>query len=208
MEKNCLLQCSCNSDAPCSPITGECSCPPGWIGRDCKQPCPEKHYGEDCSQSCNCKNGAVCHHVTGVCACAVRWRGLFYEEECEAGKYGENCQQNCHCSQGGVCDHRLGKCICHPGWIGVHCDTSMVNTAFFFFLLKLVCQAHMGRTVTKTVSVLERMKSATMSPASVAACQVTMASIMIFVSNNPSVPPSLTSHRADWSGRNFKMQWF
>ncbi|KAJ6660990.1 hypothetical protein lerEdw1_017010 [Lerista edwardsae] len=47
-------------------------------------------------------------------------------------------------------------------------------------VINLVCQAHMERSVTKSVSALEGMKSATLSRARVAACQVTTESAATF----------------------------
>ncbi|OXB82515.1 UNVERIFIED_CONTAM: hypothetical protein H355_000773 [Colinus virginianus] len=72
--QNCLLPCSCSSDALCHHVTGECTCPPGWTGHDCRHPCPEGFFGLDCHQVCNCKNAAGCDHVLGTCHCLPGWQ--------------------------------------------------------------------------------------------------------------------------------------
>lgn len=64
----------------CHPVTGACTCQPGWSGRQCNESCPAGYYGDGCRLPCPCQNGADCHSVTGSCTCApgfmVRWEGL------------------------------------------------------------------------------------------------------------------------------------
>lgn len=54
----------------CHPVSGECSCQPGWSGIYCNETCAPGFYGEECQQVCQCQNGADCHSVTGECICA------------------------------------------------------------------------------------------------------------------------------------------
>lgn len=64
----------------CHPVTGACTCQPGWSGHQCNESCPAGYYGDGCRLPCPCQNGADCHSVTGSCTCApgfmVRWEGL------------------------------------------------------------------------------------------------------------------------------------
>lgn len=63
----------------CHPVTGACTCQPGWSGRHCNESCPAGYYGDGCQLPCTCQNGADCHSITGSCTCApgfmVRWEG-------------------------------------------------------------------------------------------------------------------------------------
>lgn len=54
----------------CHPMSGECSCKPGWSGLYCNETCSPGFYGESCQQICSCQNGADCDSVTGKCTCA------------------------------------------------------------------------------------------------------------------------------------------
>lgn len=33
----CVEKCDCHRDADCDPVTGQCRCPPGRTGPECKQ---------------------------------------------------------------------------------------------------------------------------------------------------------------------------
>ncbi|KAK1339158.1 hypothetical protein QTO34_019833 [Cnephaeus nilssonii] len=63
----------------CHPVTGACTCQPGWSGHHCNESCPAGYYGDGCQLPCACQNGADCHSITGSCTCApgfmVRWEG-------------------------------------------------------------------------------------------------------------------------------------
>lgn len=54
----------------CHPMSGECTCRPGWSGLYCNKTCAPGFYGESCREVCKCQNGADCHSVTGACTCA------------------------------------------------------------------------------------------------------------------------------------------
>lgn len=34
---DCANTCSCGNGAQCDHVTGDCSCPPGWVGDNCNQ---------------------------------------------------------------------------------------------------------------------------------------------------------------------------
>lgn len=54
----------------CHPMSGECTCQPGWSGLYCNETCTPGFFGEACHQVCQCQNGADCHSVSGECICA------------------------------------------------------------------------------------------------------------------------------------------
>lgn len=54
----------------CHPVTGACTCQPGWSGHYCNESCPAGYYGNGCQLPCSCQNGADCHSITGSCSCA------------------------------------------------------------------------------------------------------------------------------------------
>lgn len=54
----------------CHPVTGACTCQPGWSGHYCNESCPAGYYGNGCQLPCTCQNGADCHSITGSCTCA------------------------------------------------------------------------------------------------------------------------------------------
>ncbi|NXN02619.1 MEG10 protein, partial [Sylvia borin] len=56
----------------CHPVTGECSCPPGWTGHDCKRPCSSGRWGRGCANSCACDD---CDPATGTCSCQPGFTG-------------------------------------------------------------------------------------------------------------------------------------
>lgn len=33
----CQLRCTCDNGGRCHPVTGRCSCPPGWMGHSCRK---------------------------------------------------------------------------------------------------------------------------------------------------------------------------
>ena len=77
---SCKKHCQCENGGSCNVITGQCTCPAGWMGPLCNVKCPAGRYGENCNQSCACLNGGQCNDNTGRC-------------ECEAGYTGKLCQQ-------------------------------------------------------------------------------------------------------------------
>lgn len=52
----CKGVCVCRNNATCNPISGACSCKPGWRGQHCDRPCPDGRYGEGCKKVCNCSS--------------------------------------------------------------------------------------------------------------------------------------------------------
>ncbi|NXV70814.1 MEGF6 protein, partial [Atlantisia rogersi] len=64
----------------CHPITGECTCPPGWTGHGCKHPCSISRWGQRCENTCVCNNSdGSCDPVTGSCFCEPGFTGKHCE---------------------------------------------------------------------------------------------------------------------------------
>ncbi|NWI11570.1 MEGF6 protein, partial [Crypturellus soui] len=64
----------------CDHVTGECTCPPGWTGHDCKHPCDSDHWGQGCENPCVCNNSdGSCDPVTGSCSCEPGYTGKHCE---------------------------------------------------------------------------------------------------------------------------------
>ncbi|XP_013387523.2 multiple epidermal growth factor-like domains protein 10 [Lingula anatina] len=129
--------CMCHANQLCNQTEGDCTCKPGWIGRNCTQTCPDGFYGEHCKESCLCQNNATCDPADGSCKCQSGWIGTIYllccilcpaNERplpsfvlaCDSGMFGTNCSQTCRCG-GRECDHVTGACFCDPGKRGHMC---------------------------------------------------------------------------------------
>ncbi|EPY81719.1 multiple epidermal growth factor-like domains protein 11 isoform 1 precursor [Camelus ferus] len=125
----CTLPCPCDADNTvryklgngCHPVTGACTCQPGWSGHRCNESCPAGYYGDGCQLPCICQNGADCHSITGSCACAPGFMGEICAVPCAAGTYGPNCSSVCSCTNGGTCSPVDGSCTCKEGWQGLDC---------------------------------------------------------------------------------------
>ncbi|NWX22108.1 MEG10 protein, partial [Aegotheles bennettii] len=64
----------------CHHVTGECMCPPGWTGHDCKHPCTSGRWGQHCDNTCACNNSdGSCDPVTGSCFCEPGFTGKHCE---------------------------------------------------------------------------------------------------------------------------------
>ncbi|NXR10194.1 MEGF6 protein, partial [Semnornis frantzii] len=60
----------------CHPVTGTCSCAPGWTGHNCQRVCDAGRWGPDCAHRCNCSNSdGSCSAETGQCLCDAGYTG-------------------------------------------------------------------------------------------------------------------------------------
>ncbi|XP_063770165.1 angiopoietin-1 receptor [Pseudophryne corroboree] len=114
----------CHNSGICHEDTGECICPPGFMGTTCEMACGEHRFGTTCKESCGeketCKSHMFCLMDPYGCSCASGWKGLTCDEVCPDGFYGPDCKLKCLC-QRGMCD-RFKGCICPQGWRGLQCE--------------------------------------------------------------------------------------
>uniref|UniRef100_A0A8B9CB61 receptor protein-tyrosine kinase n=1 Tax=Anser brachyrhynchus TaxID=132585 RepID=A0A8B9CB61_9AVES len=123
---SCSSHCpSCMNNGICHEDTGECICPPGFMGKTCEKACGANTFGKTCEESCKenygCKNYMFCLPDPYGCSCATGWMGLECDKECKPGFYGSDCKLRCNCHNRGTCD-RFKGCICSLGWHGLQCE--------------------------------------------------------------------------------------
>ena len=53
----CQRTCPCQHGATCDPVSGACTCAPGYHGPLCATRCDEGRYGLHCAETCRCQNG-------------------------------------------------------------------------------------------------------------------------------------------------------
>ncbi|KAJ1217853.1 hypothetical protein NDU88_005440 [Pleurodeles waltl] len=122
----CSFNCSeCRNNGICHENSGECICPPGFMGTTCEMACGENRFGRSCNETCKekdgCKSYMFCLPDPYGCSCASGWRGLQCDEACKPDEYGPDCKLKCQCSKEGTCN-RFKGCICSPGWHGLQCE--------------------------------------------------------------------------------------
>uniref|UniRef100_UPI00358E189F multiple epidermal growth factor-like domains protein 11 n=1 Tax=Myxine glutinosa TaxID=7769 RepID=UPI00358E189F len=110
--QDCLRLCPCQNGADCDPVSGSCSCLPGFRGRRCQLPCPANTFGPGCSLLCNCRNGGSCDQASGACMCPPGFTGTLCEQACSAHT----------CGNADKCAQRKQLCLCPPGWTGEDCS--------------------------------------------------------------------------------------
>ncbi|XP_039589193.1 angiopoietin-1 receptor isoform X2 [Passer montanus] len=123
---SCSFHCpSCTNNGICHEDTGECICPPGFMGKTCEKACGANTFGKTCEETCKenygCRNFMFCLPDPYGCSCATGWMGLECDKECKPGFYGPDCKLKCNCHNRGTCD-RFKGCICSFGWHGLQCE--------------------------------------------------------------------------------------
>ncbi|XP_068090709.1 angiopoietin-1 receptor isoform X2 [Hyperolius riggenbachi] len=115
----------CHNGGVCHEDTGECICPPGFMGTSCEMACSEHRFGTTCTETLGeketCAGHMFCLMDPYGCSCATGWKGLTCEEACPEGFYGPDCKIKCSCARG-TCD-RFKGCICPEGWRGLTCES-------------------------------------------------------------------------------------
>uniref|UniRef100_H3AN63 receptor protein-tyrosine kinase n=1 Tax=Latimeria chalumnae TaxID=7897 RepID=H3AN63_LATCH len=121
----------CKHDCPmclnrgiCHEKTGDCICPPGFMGKTCEMACEENKFGRTCKENCTeggCSFSVFCLPDPYGCSCATGWEGLRCDRSCQPGYYGPDCKLKCDCRNGGVCN-RFRGCLCPHGWHGLQCE--------------------------------------------------------------------------------------
>ncbi|XP_072173209.1 uncharacterized protein [Diadema setosum] len=136
----CLQACkSCYNGGICHSQTGDCVCPPGFMGDQCEQMCGGNRHGQGCEYRCNyniddqtaCRGLEVCVPDPYGCSCTPGYKGIHCTEECGTNEFGASCAQTCHCVSG-ECDSYTGNCTgssteCQPGWTGPNCQDCIVG---------------------------------------------------------------------------------
>ncbi|XP_078576083.1 uncharacterized protein LOC144861869 isoform X2 [Branchiostoma floridae x Branchiostoma japonicum] len=130
----CIYDCPvCHHGGWCDDVSGECVCPPGFMGKNCEIGCNRINYGQSCQWDCNnndiagnnanpnCERVMLCLPDPYGCSCARGWKGLDCQTPCAAGEYGAGCTQRCDCKNGGTCDVIKG-CVCVGDWTGPSCE--------------------------------------------------------------------------------------
>uniref|UniRef100_A0A6J0U0K4 receptor protein-tyrosine kinase n=2 Tax=Amniota TaxID=32524 RepID=A0A6J0U0K4_9SAUR len=118
---------ACKNNGACHEDSGECICPPGFMGKTCEKACAENTFGRACQEQCKeksgCKSFVFCLPDPYGCSCASGWKGLQCDEACEPGSYGPDCKLKCtnNCNNRGTCNSFKG-CLCQSGWHGLHCE--------------------------------------------------------------------------------------
>ncbi|XP_068783714.1 angiopoietin-1 receptor isoform X2 [Struthio camelus] len=123
---SCSSHCpACMNNGICHEDTGECICPPGFMGKTCEKACGANTFGRTCEENCKensgCRNYMFCLPDPYGCSCAAGWMGLECDKECKPGFYGSDCKLKCNCHNRGTCD-RFKGCICSLGWHGLQCE--------------------------------------------------------------------------------------
>ena len=130
----------------CDAVTGDCSCKPGVIGRNCGQ-CSDGFHGltqNGCS-SCNCSAAGTpqslvdkCDKDYGNCSCKLNVEGNNCDK-CKPGFYNLMQSNRLGCTQcscdtkgtvggSGECDQQSGNCTCKRLVIGQQCNQCMLGT--------------------------------------------------------------------------------
>ncbi|KAM6182377.1 angiopoietin-1 receptor isoform 6-T6 [Erethizon dorsatum] len=77
---------ACMNNGVCHEDTGECICPPGFMGKTCEKACELHTFGRTCKESCigpkGCKSYVFCLPDPYGCSCATGWKGL----QCNEGR--------------------------------------------------------------------------------------------------------------------------
>ncbi|XP_078574491.1 receptor-type tyrosine-protein phosphatase S-like isoform X2 [Branchiostoma floridae x Branchiostoma japonicum] len=117
----------CYNGGVCHDQTGECVCPPGFMGTLCENACPSGRFGKTCSRSCSggCHGQLMTVPDPVGCTCPPGLTGMTCEDACPEGMYGASCTQTCHCRSGpSDCNRETGACTggCAAGWEGNSCQ--------------------------------------------------------------------------------------
>ncbi|GMR39068.1 hypothetical protein PMAYCL1PPCAC_09263, partial [Pristionchus mayeri] len=99
----CAGKCACSNGGRCDPVTGACSCAPGWRGKKCDRPCQDGHFGPNCALVCTCHSDFTnetfaltstdfystrCYSVTLICSCPAGWAGPDCRTPCPPRQMG------------------------------------------------------------------------------------------------------------------------
>ena len=140
-------ECACDPsgslDTYCNPASGQCSCKPNIIGRQCDE-CVAGYYNfaEGCL-NCACDafgtvEGGICDERSGLCQCKPYVQGQ-HCDECRDGYFDLGSDstmgcQSCQCDPAGteeqstICDKETGECTCKINVQERKCNQCKPNT--------------------------------------------------------------------------------
>nr|XP_026694180.1 multiple epidermal growth factor-like domains protein 11 [Ciona intestinalis] len=140
--ENCDQVCpSCENGGICDDVSGNCICPPGFMGELCQIGCGPNKFGRRCQYLCSedpgadqdagCKGKMFCLADPYGCSCSTGFSGIICTLECPKAKYGEGCMRDCHC-QSDECNPYTGVCLhgCSEGWTGSNCQQPCPDNYF------------------------------------------------------------------------------
>ncbi|KAG1679191.1 Protein draper [Nymphon striatum] len=52
--EGCKERCTCHHGSACDPVTGKCTCSPGYYGEQCQFKCAARKHGINCEKDCEC----------------------------------------------------------------------------------------------------------------------------------------------------------
>ncbi|XP_038066655.1 angiopoietin-1 receptor-like [Patiria miniata] len=121
----------CYNGGVCDDKTGDCICPPGFMGPNCLTACPTGYFGWDCEYRCgsnpfigSCSNAQFGLPDPFGITCVTGYRGYACSNSCPSGRFGAECLQECHCPSND-CYRYTGVCSyagCAEGWSGTNCQ--------------------------------------------------------------------------------------
>ncbi|XP_075740234.1 receptor-type tyrosine-protein phosphatase T-like isoform X2 [Rhipicephalus microplus] len=141
--QDCSLVCpKCENGGVCHDITGQCICPPGFMGETCSVTCGDDFFGRYCQRHCSdtnrdrnektCEGILMCLPDPYGCSCGTGYYGPFCNQTCPPHQYGADCKQRrvCFCESKDYCNIHTGTCQedhgrCRHGWKNSpYCDQS------------------------------------------------------------------------------------
>ncbi|XP_038069293.1 tyrosine-protein kinase receptor Tie-2-like [Patiria miniata] len=122
----------CYNGGVCDDKTGDCICPPGFMGPNCLTVCPIGSFGWDCEYRCVSDQLFSCYETQfglpdpfGI-TCISGLGGSLCHNGCPFGRFGAGCLQQCHCLYTSAgCDRFTAVCDfggCAEGWSGTNCQ--------------------------------------------------------------------------------------
>lgn len=125
--QGCQMKCVCENNARCDPVSGRCTCAPGWTGHNCRKGnSAGKHSLNTFIITADPTLTTLSLHICQQMVFPVISDSDVSVAACDAGHWGPDCAETCDCRNGdGSCDAVTGQCNCEAGYTGTHCHQSM-----------------------------------------------------------------------------------